>query len=187
MYKKIDRNNLIFQTHEFKKDKYKFYIALKILTNDKSIIYSNENDYIIMQMNENLPIWIWTRDDIKDNLISEITEIINLYFNNNSKITCKKNFYDLMIKNNIHIDEIKSFEMGALYCEKTITPKNIKGKMELADISNLSILSKYWYDDYVEMVDKNYSLKQATIDMKKMIEEGNFYILREFSKINLTI
>ena len=149
--------------------------------------------FIVMRMsillckNENLPICIWTRDDIKDNLISEITEIINLYFNNNSKITCKKNFYDLMIKNNIHIDEIKSFEMGTLYCEKTITPKNIKGKMELADISNLSILSKYWYDDYVEMVDKNYSLKQATIDMKKMIEEGNFYILREFSKINLTI
>ena len=67
LYKRIDKNNLIFQNSEFKKDKYKFYIALKILAYDKSIIYSNENDYIIMQMNENFPIWIWTRDDIKDN------------------------------------------------------------------------------------------------------------------------
>lgn len=74
LYKRIDKNNLIFQNSEFKKDKYKFYIALKILAYDKSIIYSNENDYIIMQMNENFPIWIWTRDDIKDNLIVEMME-----------------------------------------------------------------------------------------------------------------
>ncbi len=179
LYKRIDKNNLIFQNSEFKKDKYKFYIALKILAYDKSIIYSNENDYIIMQMNENFPIWIWTRDDIKDNLIVEMMEIINLYFNNNSKITCKKEFYDLMINNNVHIDETKSFEMGTLHCEKTIMPKNIIGKMEIANISNLNILSKYWYNDYVEMEEKNYSLDQATIDMKQMIEEGNFYILKD--------
>lgn len=179
MYKRIDRNNLIFQTHEFKKDKYKFYIALKIKANDKSIIYSNENDYIIMQMNENLPIWIWTKDDIKDSLIDEIMKIIDLYFNKHSKITCKKEFYELLLQNNININEAKSFEMGTLHCKKTIKPKNIRGKMELANTSNLDTLSKYWYDDYVEMEDSTYSLDQATMDMEQMIEEGHFYILKD--------
>ena len=31
MVKKINRDNLIFKSEEFRKDKYKFYIALKIL------------------------------------------------------------------------------------------------------------------------------------------------------------
>ncbi len=129
LYKEITKNNLIFKTEAFLKDRYKFYIALKILASDEALIYSNEKDYVIMQMNKNLPIWIWTIDDIKDNLITEIMEIINLYFNNRAKITCKKEFYDLLLKNKVDINELKSFEMGTLHCERTIKPKKMVGEM----------------------------------------------------------
>lgn len=48
MYKVIDKYNKIFKSNKFQKDKYKFYIVLKILTGDNPIIYSNEEDYFEM-------------------------------------------------------------------------------------------------------------------------------------------
>ena len=71
---KINKDNIIFQSKEFEKDKYKFFIALKILTNDNSCVYSDEKEYAIMQMNKNLPIWIWTSDNINSNYVDEIIE-----------------------------------------------------------------------------------------------------------------
>lgn len=179
LYKEITKDNLIFKTEAFLKDRYKFYIALKILASDEALIYSNEKDYVIMQMDKNLPIWIWTSNDIKDNLITEIMEIIDLHFNNEAKITCKKEFYDLLLENNVAVNELKSFEMGTLHCEKTVKPKNMVGKMELANESNLNVLAKYWYDDYTEMEDDNYTIEQSQIDMLKMIKEGKFYVLKD--------
>lgn len=179
MTKKIDKNNVIFQSKEFQDDKYKFYIALKILSNDCSVIYSNENDYVIMQMNDNLPIWIWTKDNIENNLVDEVMETIELYFNKKSKITCKKEFYDLLLEKSISIIQEKVFEMGTLHCEKTLEPKNIKGTMALANISDLDTLAKYWYNDILETENDNYTLEQAKIDIESMISEGNFYILKD--------
>ncbi len=169
---------MIFKSEEFRKDKYKFYIALKILEDKNAYIYSNEKDFAIMQMNEKMPIWIWTKDNIDSNCVQEIIKTLTLYYDVHSKITCKKEFYDLLLKNNININEQASFEMGTLFCEKTTKPKNVTGTMELAKTTDLDILSKYWYDDYIEMESDNYSLEQAKNDMKNMINEGNFYILK---------
>lgn len=179
MKKKIKKDNLIFQSNEFFNDRYKFYIALKILANAGSTIYSDEENYVIMQMNDNLPIWIWTKDNIEINLIDEIVGAINLYFNKNAKITCKKEFYELLLKKNINIDLENVFEMGALHCEKTIEPRTIAGTMELANISDLDTLAKYWYDDYLETEDENYTLEQSKIEIENVINEGNFYVLKD--------
>ena len=109
---------MIFKSEEFRKDKYKFYIALKILEDKNAYIYSNEKDFAIMQMNEKMPIWIWTKDNIDSNCVQEIIKTLTLYYDVHSKITCKKEFYDLLLKNNININEQASFEMGTLFCEK---------------------------------------------------------------------
>ncbi len=172
----INRNNKIFTSAEFQKDKYKFYIALKILKDNQAKIYSDEENYAIMQMSANLPIWIWTKDQINYSCCAEIIEILNLYYNKKAKITCKKEFYNLLVDHKIKVDNY--FEMGTLYCKSPIAPREFKGKMEQAQLRDLDILSQYWYDDYVEMEDENYSLKQAQDLMKEMIEEGNFYVLR---------
>lgn len=39
MYKKIERDNKIFNSEEFLKDKYKFNIVTKILTGDEVLLY----------------------------------------------------------------------------------------------------------------------------------------------------
>lgn len=176
---KINKDNIIFQSKEFEKDKYKFFIALKILADDNSCVYSDEKEYAIMQMNKNLPIWIWTSDNINSNYVDEIIETINLHYNKSCKIICKKEFYNLLLEKGINIDKKMSKEIGTLFCKQTITPKIIKGNMELAKITDLDVLAKYWHDDYVEMENDNYSLAQAENDMKTMINEGNFYILKD--------
>ena len=177
--KRINKNNKIFQSVEFEKDKYKFYIALKILADNNSSIYSDEKEYAIMQMNESLPIWIWTRDDIDSKCVDEIILALKLHYNKNCKIICKTEFYNLLLEKNVDIDKKLSLEIGTLFCKKTISPRIIKGHMEIAKITDLDILSKYWYDDYVEMENDKYSLTQAENDMKDMINEGNFYVLKD--------
>lgn len=179
MIKKIDGENLIFKTDEFIRDKYKFYIALKILSDKSSIIYSNEKDYVIMQSDSNRPIWIWTKNDIESTMINEIVEAINLYYKHDSKITCKKEFYDLLLKyNNDLIDADKYFEMGTLYCSKTTQPKTCDGYMEIATIKDLDVIADYWYRDNLETEDMSMNIERAKADAKEMIESGTTYILK---------
>ncbi len=62
MYKEINKNNPIFMSQEFLKDKYKYYIAIQILKSENTIIYSNENDYFLIRSENEHPVWIWTKD-----------------------------------------------------------------------------------------------------------------------------
>ena len=70
MYKVIDKYNKIFKLNEFQKDKYKFYIVFKILTDENPIIYSNEEDYFLIRSDNNHPIWIWTKNNIDKSYIN---------------------------------------------------------------------------------------------------------------------
>ena len=85
MYKKINKNNQIFNNPEFLKDRYKYCIALQILESDNPIIYSNENDYFLIRKDNNLPAWIWTRDNINICLVKEIEQVIKLFLVNEKK------------------------------------------------------------------------------------------------------
>ena len=179
MITKVNKNNSIFQSKDFEKDKYKFYIALKILADNDSCVFSDEKEYAILQMNEKLPIWIWTRDNIALKCVDEIIKTLNLHYNKNCKIICKKEFYNLLLEKNVNFDKKMSKEIGILICKKAIPPKIITGNMELAKITDLDVLAKYWHEDYVEMENDNYLLAQAENDVKNMINEGNFYILKD--------
>ena len=126
MYRRILKDNKIFSSQEFKNDRYKYYIALKIISSVDSNIYSDESNYIILQSNSNTPIWIWTKDNIDKSYINEILECINKFFNSKSKITCKQEFYNLLLNNKIiPIDKENYFEMGSgLYKTNYIIKSN---------------------------------------------------------------
>ena len=126
MYRRILKDNKIFSSQEFKNDRYKYYIALKIISSVDSNIYSDESNYIILQSNSNTPIWVWTKDNIDKSYINEIFECINKFFNSKSKITCKQEFYNLLLNNKIiPIDKENYFEMGSgLYKTNYIIKSN---------------------------------------------------------------
>ena len=53
MIKKIESNNKIFQSDEFQKDKYKFFIILQNLNSENLELYSDEKIMYYVEMVKN--------------------------------------------------------------------------------------------------------------------------------------
>ncbi len=182
MFKKIENNNKIFNSDDFQKDKYKFYIILKNLPSPELELYSDEENYIICRGSKNYPTWIWTKDNFDKNIINEIEELIEMYLTNNDKdkFTCKKELYDLLLERNFkYINKDDYFEMGFLICHQTKKPKECDGVLSRANDKDRNVLEKYWYDDNIEMSGiEPITMEQAKIDVDGFIKDDKFYVLR---------
>ena len=75
--KQIYKNNKVFNSKEFQKDKYKFDLIYKILENNNALLISDEENYIIARGDVKYPSWIWTKDKISQEKIQEISRSIN--------------------------------------------------------------------------------------------------------------
>ncbi len=178
--KQIDINNEIFQSEEFQKDKYKFYLITQNLKSNSVILYSDEKNYVICRGAIGWPTWIWTKDSFDITKLDEIMQVIELYLTDSEKdkFTCKKELYDLLVKagfDKLNLDDY--FEMGTLSCKQTKKPKECDGKISISTIEDKPILVKYWFDDSQEMngVDP-ISMEQAEKDVQKMLDSNNLYI-----------
>ena len=182
MYKVIKPDNKIFESKEFQKDKYKFYIILKILLSSEFELYSDEDNYIICRGSKGWPTWIWTKDGFDKLKIGEIEELIKKYLTDNEKdkFTCKKELYDLLVERKFaNLNKDDYFEMGFLICHKTTKPKKCDGILSKPNEEDRSILEKYWYDDNIEMGGTDpISMEQSKADVDKFLKDENFYILR---------
>lgn len=182
MIKEIARDNKIFQSDEFQKDKYKFNLILKNLPSKELELYSDEESYIICRGSKKWPTWIWTKDNFDRSKIAEIEEVIQMYLteNDKDKFTCKKELYDLLVEDsfaNLNTDDY--FEMGFLICNDPKMPKLCDGILSKPMEDDKDVLIKYWYDDNMEMngVDP-ITLEQAKEDVESFILDDNFYLLR---------
>lgn len=178
--KQIDINNEIFQSEEFQKDKYKFYLITQNLKSDSVVLYSDEENYVICRGTVGWPTWIWTKDNFDITKLDEIMQVIELYLTDSEKdkFTCKKELYDLLVKvgfDKLNLDDY--FEMGTLSCKQTKKPKECDGKISVAAIEDKTTLVKYWFDDSQEMNGvAPISMEQAEEDVQKMLDSNKFYI-----------
>ena len=176
------RDNEIFSSDEFQKDKYKFNLILKNLSSPELELYSDEENYIICRGSKKWPTWIWTKDNFDKSKILEIEELIKMYLTekDKDKFTCKKELYDLLVERNfesLNLDDY--FEMGFLICNKTLKPKECDGTISYPTEGDKEILTKYWYDDSQEMNGAEpISIEQAKEDVEEFLKSGKFYILR---------
>ncbi len=180
--KKINKDNRIFSSEEFQKDRYKFYIILKNLDSPELELYSDEENYIICRGSKKWPTWIWTKDNFDKDKINEIEELMKLYLigNEKDKFTCKKELYDLLLNRNFeYLNKEDYFEMGFLICHKTKKPKLCDGTISIPTEEDLPVLQKYFYDDHNEMngVD-TITLDEAKIKAQEYLDSGMFYVLR---------
>ena len=79
MIKRINPNNKLFQSNEFQKDKYKFFLILQNLGSETLELYSDEENYVLCRGSLTWPTWIWTKDNFNINILTEIEEAIDLY------------------------------------------------------------------------------------------------------------
>ena len=180
--KQIDRNNKIFSSAEFQRDKYKFYLICQNLKSEEVVLYSDEENYVVCRGKMGWPTWIWTKDNISMSIVREIEEVINLFLTESEKdkFTCKKELYDLLVQDGFDkLNKEDYFEMGTLHCKQTRKPKKCDGKMDIPTIKDKDILVKYWFDDCMEMngVDA-ITLEQAEEDIQNMLDSNKFYIWR---------
>lgn len=180
--KKITKDNKIFNSPEFQKDKYKFNIILKNLPSPTLELYSDEENYIICRGSTKWPTWIWTKDNFDKSKLSEIEQLINLYLTEaeRDKFTCKKDLYDLLLSNNFDkINQEDYFEMGFLICYQTKQPKPCDGTLSIPTEEDRETLIEYWYADNQEMngVEK-ITMEKAIEDVDGFLTSGTFYVLR---------
>ena len=178
MYKQIDKNNKIFKCEEFQKDKYKFLLILQNLNGEKLELYSDEENYVLCRGDIKYPTWIWTKDNIDVSLLPEIEEVINLYrLDKETRFTCKKELYDLLLKDKFDSLGDYYFEMGYLVCDKTISPKKVDGYLSKATKSDKEILSRFIYNESYEISDvKDLTLAEAKEKFDERLDLGTYYV-----------
>ena len=178
MIKEIKPNNKIFQSSEFQKDKYKFFLILQNLTSENLELYSDEKNYVLCRGGLKWPTWIWTKDNFDKSILNEIEEAIELYrLDINTRFTCKKELYDLLVRDNFKSLGDYYFEMGYLTCKQTIEPKKVDGYIDYATSDDENTLTKFIYNESREISDvKDLSLEEANNDFKKRLASGNYYV-----------
>ncbi|MBR3887718.1 MAG: GNAT family N-acetyltransferase [Clostridia bacterium] len=180
--KAIDKNNKIFESAEFKKDKYKFNIIFKNLDSETLELYSDEEEYMICRGKMDKPAWIWTKDNFDKTKIEEIETLIKRYIldTDKTKFTCKKELYDLLVERKFaELNNDDYFEMGFLICKEAKQPNDCDLIKELSDEKDKEVLTKYWFDDCNEMNGvEGISMEQAEKDVDEYIATKKFYVLK---------
>ena len=153
--KRIDKDNKIFNSEEYLKDKYMFYIIEKNFPSPDLMLYSDEDNYVICRGKEGLPTWIWTKDNIEKDKVLEIEKLLQNYLTDNEidRFTCKKELYDYLKDDFPYINKDSYFEMGFLTCEKLKNPRNVSGKMDIPRDDEKDLLTEYLYLFHKEIND----------------------------------
>ena len=184
MYKKIERDNKIFNSEEFLKDKYKFNIVTKILTGDEVLLYSDEENYFFARNREGKPTWIWTKDNLKDKkILEEIIDVMSLYLTDlkYDQFTCKKELYDYLLQNNYQkLNKEDYFELGFLICNGVKEVKKVDGNMQKATKDEVDIVAEFVFKflDFMKVTLKEndeVTFEKAKKETEDLIEKEVLY------------
>lgn len=178
MFKQIRPDNKVFSSKEFLKDKTKFQLIIQNLDSPELELYSDEENYVLCRGSINLPTWIWTKDDIDISLVKEIEDVIELFrLDDDTKFTAKREFYNLLAKDNYEALGDYYFEMGFLECTNPIMPKKCDGFVEKLTLQDKKNITKFIYDESREMdYVKELSEEEANERFEKLIQENNSYV-----------
>ena len=184
MYKKIERDNKIFESPEFQKDKYKFNIVSKILSGDEVLLYSDEENYFLARNKVGMPTWIWTKDGLNDKqILEEIKEVMSKYLTDLAydQFTCKKEYYNFLTKSGYEkLNREDYFELGFLTCNRVKSVKQTDGTMVLCTQKEnedlLSLFVKFTeFANKTLKSSKEDTLEELTEEMARQIEQQRLF------------
>lgn len=177
--KKITKENKIFLSKEFEKDKYMYYGLFENETNKDIEIYSDEKNYIICVNNDNNELWIWTKEDNEKNALEIITNK-NIFIKQNIKykFICKKELYKIL--NKLLEEELTNYlEQNFLICKKLHKPDICLGYFDNATMIDKDIIAKYWYNAHLEMNGViPISLQTSKTITEELIKNKSVYVIK---------
>lgn len=179
--KRVDRNCRVFESSAYKKDKYKFSLVSQNLTSKDVLLYSDEENYLLCRGAENLPTWVWTKDNLPKEKVAEVEQAMEYYLTGKEKdkFTCKKELYESLLERNFkYLNKDVYFEMGFLYCEEVKKPRETDGYMDKPHLDELDLLADYWYQSVLEMGLEVKTKEEAYEEMKEMVNSDTFHVWR---------
>lgn len=182
MIKKIDASSKIFLSKDFMKDRNLFNIYIDDIKNMSAEIYSDEENYIIFRGKPNYPIWIWTRNGIKQEIVNEIEEAMNIYLDGDlrKRFTCKKELYDLLNGQSSKINPDDYFEMNFLICKDVKKPEECDGMIYTSTVLETDLLYSY-YMEYLKEINQGQYLIFDKSYIENIIYDNGLYTWKDQS------
>ena len=187
--KTIDKNNDVFKSDEYVKDKYLFFILEKKINHENAKIMSDEKNYVITNESPETNPWIWTKDNFDKSKLKELEELIEQYLvKEKMTFTCKKELYQALLDDNFDlIDKSEYFELWFMKCEKLKDTKPNDGRLDKAKMEEKDLIADYIYkfNDFQDDHVSHYSSKTAEQIKAECLESAEaeinsrtFYVLR---------
>lgn len=185
----INKNNTIFSSDEFIKDKYLFAVFQKKINHENAKIMSDEENYVITNESDDRAPWIRTKDNFDLSKLKDIEDLIKIYLvKGKMTFTCKKELYDKLLEDNFElIDKSDYFELGFMKCEKLKDTKPNDWILDRVKPEERELIENYIYNFECFMDDSvtNYSTKSLDEIKKECSDRAeeemnnpNFYVLR---------
>ena len=164
---------------DFQKEKDKFYLLSLIASQEGSKLYSDLENYILGRCEDNMPCWIWTKDNMTEEVYKNLKiDLENYLLDGKTKYTCKKELYDLLKRD---YQTSNYYEMGYLSCDNLIKPKERKGIFVRPSYNDREVLAQYWMDNEKEIEQKDLSKEEALEEVDLWLKGKRFYVLMDNS------
>lgn len=185
----IDKNHGIFNSDEYLKDKYLYFIFEKKINNENAKIMSDWENYVITNESAETNPWIWTKDNFDKSKLKDIEDLIRLYLvKDRMTFTCKKELYYALVNDNFDlIDKASYFELWFMKCEELKETKPNDWWLDKAKLEEIDVIADFirkfneFQDDHVS----HYSSKtdeqikaECLQAAENEINDDNFYVLR---------
>lgn len=188
MFKNINKNNDIFKSDAYKKDIVPFQL-LELIKENPIILVSDEKDFVIGASHPEMPVWVWTSDEIDK---STKTELAQYFYENFEKSRQKLSFVakpktarllaEPFIKNKnakINVVNMQSYKN-----EKVIPPKNkeavIEAPTEKDVLSIAELLRNFSLECFGNASD---NMDEYVNIAKKLLNDRYCRVIRENGKI----
>ncbi len=158
-----------------------FIVLANIVHEDCNDIFTDGKNLIICYSTPPYPVWVWCNDIENPENIDAIRQCIKAYFplDKHNIIVSNEIVAKLREIDDYFSDLTEKMELFSYRLDKYIDPcYPIDGKMEVADIKDIEILSVMWKDMALEMEGFELEINECREAVEERMKDGNFYIWR---------
>ena len=154
-----------------------FALLYQIVDSEDAEVSTDNENYVIARNEKTNPVWVWTANNIsKPKQLEVMQEMQKFLLDEETKFTCKKEFYDVLKANKYDVLTNRYFEMGTYYCNKTIKPTGVMGQCVLAEKSEAELIAGFYKSFNYEIEKKDIALKDALEHILELIEKQELYV-----------
>ncbi len=173
----------VFKSEDYLKDKEKFFFVDSNKSLDTAVVRTDDECYVAVQGNVNLPVWVWTKESLSLDKLKELRDVLTKYLGADSAdFTSRKEVYEYLLNTGYpYLDKDSYFELGFLSCTNPVKPKECDGFLDRVREDEYELLCKYNYLCHKEMSTSDYTEEEAREKSLELLNSDNFYVWRNSS------